>query len=83
MPDRLPAQWATYPGDCRNILNEGAKGPNTMREMLWPVSAEFDGKRTRVGFSYVAPTADERLGQYVLRATPFGPGVFAVAGDAR
>ena len=54
MPDRMPVRWATYPGDCRGILNEGPKGPNTIGELLWPVVAEFDGERTRVGFSYIA-----------------------------
>ena len=54
---REPVRWATYPGDCRPILTEGPKGPNTMGEPLWPVTAEYDASRgvTRVGFSYIAP----------------------------
>lgn len=59
MPDREPVCWATYPGDCRAILTEGAKGPNTMGELLWPITADYDPKtnRTRVGFSYIGPPA--------------------------
>lgn len=56
---RQAVRWATYPGDARNILTEGPKGPNTIGEALWPVTAEFDpeANKTRVGFSYVAPEA--------------------------
>ena len=57
MADREPVRWATYPGDCRGILAEGPKGPNTLGEPLWPVTADFDGEKTRVGFSYIAPEA--------------------------
>jgi hypothetical protein len=50
--DLTPAvRWATYRGDCRGILDEGPKGPNTMGEYLTPVTADFDGEKTRVGFS--------------------------------
>jgi hypothetical protein len=53
--DRTPVRWATYPGDCRGILDEGAKRPNTIGELLYPVTADFDGEHTRVGFSYMTP----------------------------
>lgn len=70
--ERKPVRWATYRGDCTGILSEGPKGPNTMGELLWPVSATYDpeSRTTRVGFSYVAapePTDSERL--EVLRRT--------------
>lgn len=33
------------------------KGPNTIGEALWPVTADYDPEtnKTRVGFSYIAP----------------------------
>lgn len=54
---RQPTGWATYNGDTRGILTEGPKGPNTLGEALWPVTADYDPKtdKTRVGFSLVAP----------------------------
>lgn len=54
---RQPVQFATYNGDVRTILTEGGKGPNTIGEMLYPVTAEYDSvaDKTRVGFSYIAP----------------------------
>ncbi len=52
---REPIGFANYPGDCRGILDEGSKGPNYMGELMWPVTAEHDGERTRVGFSLIAP----------------------------
>lgn len=55
MDERRAVRWATYRGDCRGILTEGPKGPNTIGELLYPVTAEFDGEKTRVGFSYIAP----------------------------
>lgn len=50
-------RWAAYSGDCRPILTEGPKGPNTLGEFLMPVAADYDAEtnRTRVGFSYVLP----------------------------
>lgn len=55
--DRKPVQFANYKGDTRNILNEYAKGPNTIGELLYPVTAEYDAEtdHTRVGFSYIVP----------------------------
>lgn len=57
MSDRLPTGFATYSGDARGILNDGAKGPNYMGELMWPVTAEYDAEtdKTRVGFSLQAP----------------------------
>lgn len=56
-PVRLPVQFATYPRDCTGILLDGPKGPNTLTELLYPVTAEYDAESdtTRVGFSYIAP----------------------------
>lgn len=55
---REAVRWANYPGDARGILTEGPKGPTTMGEAMWPVTAEYDAEadKTRVGFSYVAPS---------------------------
>lgn len=74
MSARLPVQWATYPGDCRGILNEGPKGPNTLGEPLYPVTADYDADAgtTRVGFSYIAP---DLVTWPVPTATPFGIGL--------
>ena len=57
MSERKPVRWATYNGDQRGILTDGAKGPNTLGELLWPVTADYDAEtnKTRVGFSYIAP----------------------------
>lgn len=57
MAQNLPVRFLNYPGDARGILDEGAKGPSTMNELLYPVTAEYDEKAdtTRVGFSYIAP----------------------------
>lgn len=57
MTERKPVQFATYNGDVRSILNDGGKGPNTLGEWLYPVTAEYDAetKKTRVGFSFIAP----------------------------
>ena len=56
---REAVRWATYPGDVRHILSEGPFGPTTMGEAVWPVTADYDAtaNKTRVGFSYLAPTA--------------------------
>jgi hypothetical protein len=57
MTVRKPVQFATYKGDVRSILADGRKGPNTIGEWLYPVTADYDPEtnRTRVGFSYIAP----------------------------
>lgn len=54
---RLPIGHANYSGDCRSILSDGAKGPNYMGELMYPVTAEYDAESntTRVGFSLLAP----------------------------
>lgn len=56
---RQPVGFATYPGDCRGILQEVPKGPNYMGELMWPVTAEYDEttNKTRVGFSLQPPKA--------------------------
>lgn len=57
--DRQPTRWANYIGDARGILAEGPKGPTTFGEAMYPVTADYDAEanRTRVGFSYLAPSA--------------------------
>lgn len=59
---RAATTWVNYPGDVTgavvDLLDRSVPmGPNTIGEWLWPVSAAFDAglKRTRVGFSYIAP----------------------------
>ena len=52
---RKPTSFLNYCGDCRGILNEGPKGPNLLGELLYPVTADFDGAVTRVGFSLLPP----------------------------
>lgn len=53
-----PVDFANYKGDVRGILKEGRKGPNTLGEWLWPVSADYDPETdtTRVGFSLMEPS---------------------------
>ena len=57
MTVRKPVQFATYHGDVSDIVNDGRKGPNTLGEWLYPVTADYDpaANETRVGFSYLAP----------------------------
>lgn len=57
MAQNLPVCFMNYPGDTRGILTEGPKGPDTIGQMLYPVTAEHDEQNntTRVGFSYIAP----------------------------
>lgn len=59
---RLPVQHANYRGDVtaaieRDIDSGVPKGPTTLGEPMWPVTAEYDAAadRTRVGFTYLAP----------------------------
>ena len=54
---REPVQFANYRGRLTNILTDGPKGPNTLGELLYPVTADYDPEtnKTRVGFSYIAP----------------------------
>ena len=63
---RAPARWCTYPGDvaaaiARDIQSGVPKGPTTLGEPLWPVTATYDGQtdRTRVGWSYIPPQSGE------------------------
>lgn len=89
---RPPVQFATYPALLpSSILTEGPKGPNTIGELMYPVTAEQceEGhcKRgcTRVGFSYIAPPVEEQAEwiRWEARLTPFGVGYFKVRnGDA-
>lgn len=48
-----PTRFATYPGDVTHMVGE-VKGPNTLREPLTAVTAEYDAEtnKTRVGFTY-------------------------------
>jgi hypothetical protein len=87
---RLPVQFCTYPALIpSSILTEGPKGPNTIGELLYPVTVEqcaddhCDGC-TRVGFSYIAPPAEEQAAwiRWEQRPTPFGVGVFPVVNGA-
>lgn len=57
LSERVPVVFCTYPGDQRQILDQGPKGPNTIGEWLWPVEAVYDekSKKTRVGWSFIAP----------------------------
>lgn len=61
MTDRKPVTFLNYNGDQRHILDGPPLGPNTMGELLYPVTAEYDAvtDRTRVGLSYVAPRGGE------------------------
>lgn len=57
------AGFLTYPGRIDVPVPYAPKGPNTLGELLWPVTYDLvdleDGMvNTRVGFSYTAPTAD-------------------------
>lgn len=63
-------RWATYSGDCRAVLTEGPKGPNTLGEFLTPVSADYDGTHTRVGFSYVLPPEYAEIASTARRLVP-------------
>jgi hypothetical protein len=56
---REPVQWLNYSGRVE-IDPATPMGPNTIGEWLWPVVVEYDAEtdRSRVGLSYVAPTAE-------------------------
>lgn len=41
-------------------------GPNTLGERLWPVTIQRLSDRTRIGFSYIAPSL-ELIGRSVLK----------------
>lgn len=58
--DRQPARHATYPGDVTHIVTDGAKGPTTFGEAVYPVTADYDPEtnKTRVGFSYLTPPTE-------------------------
>jgi hypothetical protein len=50
---RAASAWANYPGDTRYALGQ-VVGPNTLRETLTVVAAEYDDEAntTRLGFAY-------------------------------
>lgn len=55
---RPAVKFLNYAGDVTAGFDpEQPVGPTTMGEALWPVSSTYDPelKRTRVGFSYIAP----------------------------
>lgn len=54
---RQPVAFLNYNGDQRHILNGPPLGPNTIGELLYPVTAEYDdtSNKTRIGLSYIAP----------------------------
>lgn len=59
--ERKPvAGYLNYKGTINTPIPYAPKGPNTMGELLWPVTLdviEKDGETySRVGFSYTAPT---------------------------
>jgi len=58
---RKPIGFATYNGDVTSVTAEGAKGPNYVGELMFPVTAEYDAAtdKTRVGFSLVPDLAAE------------------------
>ena len=57
---RAATSWLNYPGDHRHLVDGPPMGPNLFGELLYPVTADFDGERTRVGFSLIAPEAGAR-----------------------
>jgi hypothetical protein len=68
-----------------SILTEGPKGPNTIGELLYPVTTEQCADDhcagcTRVGFSYIAPPVEEQTTwvRWEQRDTPYGVGIFPV-----
>jgi hypothetical protein len=54
---RKPIRWCTYPGEITLDQVEPARCPNTLNELLYPVTATYDPdtNKTRVGWSYIAP----------------------------
>lgn len=50
----LPQRWATYPGNCTEVVGRQLMGPNTLGERLTPVIAVYDPETdtTRMGFAY-------------------------------
>jgi hypothetical protein len=65
---RRAQTYLNYKGkiDLRTIQLEGPKGPNTVREMQWPVSVEYDEESdtSRVGFTLIPPP-NFKTGDYV------------------
>lgn len=49
--------FLNYKGDRSNMQHPQAMGPNTLGEVLYTVSAEYDPEtdRTRVGLTWVKP----------------------------
>lgn len=61
----IPAaqQYLNYPGDVREHQWVGRRvGPNTLREILYVVSWEYDEEqdKTRVGFAYINPIKEDK-----------------------
>ena len=56
------AGFLNYKGRINTPIPYAPKGPNTMGELLWPVSIDYvtrDGvEYSRVGFAYTAPVLD-------------------------
>jgi hypothetical protein len=58
MSDRKPVTHLNYRGDLTATFDTDiAYGPNTLGELLYPVTVEYDAEvdQTRVGFSFIAP----------------------------
>ena len=58
-PMQTPFGVMAFPNGMLGPVATG-RGPNTIREYLWPVRAEYDDEtdRTRVSWSYVAPAIE-------------------------
>lgn len=57
---RKASGYMNYPGDCRDGFDESVPyGPNVLGEYLFVVSVEYDGKKTRVGWSLIPPEKDD------------------------
>lgn len=60
--ERAAIGHANYHGDVRNTFDvetfDGAKGPNYMGEIMFPVSMEYDEETdmTKVGYSLMPPS---------------------------
>lgn len=54
---RKPVATLHYPGDVTPVDGTMPFGPNTLGEMLWPVTAEYDPETntTTVGLSHLSP----------------------------
>lgn len=60
--ERPAVRWANYRGNVTGSIRfDQPMGPNTLGERMWPVEAVYDPEsgKSRVGFSYIAPTGAE------------------------